>query len=1365
MAHPLTNDELDEQFELFMKESVSDDSVDLGGSAKCSGVPDRAAHKIPAKKTSAASAVLWWQKDSDEDSEETPGRGMLRSARTFRKSLRESQPIQEEEDEEQKLQEDEKGSEAVIFSRDSLESEESVMASRQGQTMAIGLGMDTLEEELEKASFFGHLEGGASSTIDYSRLNRDLDSSTITLGKAEVAIGGIDQRKGEPMESKLSPASPYYSEDEDFQEESSGNEDIMEENPKRPAMLAKVCLHDSLDSASGLPPLGADSDLEEELGRNKRAMPVLSVQSYGHSGVSDMEALQDAYKQFSGSVDSDHHPVSPSRRERSPGSSLVHGSPRGTAHPPVSTIESELHTAAELMCLIQPPNTDPFRAVTLQTASGTKLSPEMTDQSCEPTHSKQPNTSAASTGPQQNSIREQNLIMQDPEISSSDLTCTQPSKAKRRQQVSGPTSITGPSTSSIRKPYVAPGRRVKSKSSAMASRTSGHRPVLTKPRFRSEAKLPSSPTHEKTTDQCPSPVFLKKAKGLDCGELVVEGQPPAACLQQQHQVDATCYQDTSQTVSQKSKWQQYISQTQGTPQPFEKKVVGTTENTIYTREEPLLQHNKELSSLRQENYLLQSKLRSAEEANSKCRWHIGLCNSLDPLTKSKLGEIEKEVMQQETLIQGYHQENEKLYLQMKALQAQSKLNEEAMFAENRRLLNELSFTKEQLSKRIMPRNVQNIGCVDHVQRITELQGQMEAAQRTEERLIQENQMLKQEKQALEVDLQMMRKERDLAKTHVVYTSADKSFELHVMEERHKEEVCALKKKLQWYAENQEMLDRDAARLRAATAETHKLTEQVEKLKMEVGMKANESKLKQRTREAKRIQDLERQVKEMEEILRRRNPNSLTALIYAAANTPAVEEEGGAKSIVPTQTTGLLERRIQKLEAELEGHNDVAKRSLRAMEQQYQRIRLKYEQQISDLEQRLAQKHHHQDLTQSAGVWEAQVHSLQDQLVQVKESSQSREDILQAKVHSLEVKLIQQKSKPKSENPPEHSPSRHQRQAETALGVRIERLNQELTAKTRTIQELSRTVERLQRDQRSRLSGPDPRLEAKQKVAVANGPVVVPPEKEATVGGDTVGGDTAAFPSTQDEKDYQPKTFSGSHISEVLQESEVLRLRLEQLEHQRNEERGALLAETAQAQDQLHRFQKLSAEQLTSLNADHQRELERLLTHISITNSSSKVAELTNQVKSQEMMVQHLRDQVKELHGTRDALAVSKLREDTLQNQLTKLLEELKQAKESQSPELRHFTSLERKIHNLELRHSQREKELQQVISQTRLVVEVEKQSELERWRSLAQEKNRELEVFRLELDSILDVLRELQRQGVVIPPSDRASSLPFIWKT
>ncbi len=74
---------------------------------------------------------------------------------------------------------------------------------------------------------------------------------------------------------------------------------------------------------------------------------------------------------------------------------------------------------------------------------------------------------------------------------------------------------------------------------------------------------------------------------------------------------------------------------------------------------------------------------------------------------------------------------------------------------------------------------------------------------------------------------------------------------------------------------------------------------------------------------------------MEGILKRRYPNSLPALIYAAA-TAEKADDLSAKA----KTIDFLERRIKKLETELEGKDDEAKTSLRAMEQQFQKIKVK-----------------------------------------------------------------------------------------------------------------------------------------------------------------------------------------------------------------------------------------------------------------------------------------------------------------------------------------------------------------------------------------------------------------------------------------
>ena len=44
------------------------------------------------------------------------------------------------------------------------------------------MGVDTLEEEEDKAIFFAQLEAGPTSTIDYSKLNRELDSMSSSIG-------------------------------------------------------------------------------------------------------------------------------------------------------------------------------------------------------------------------------------------------------------------------------------------------------------------------------------------------------------------------------------------------------------------------------------------------------------------------------------------------------------------------------------------------------------------------------------------------------------------------------------------------------------------------------------------------------------------------------------------------------------------------------------------------------------------------------------------------------------------------------------------------------------------------------------------------------------------------------------------------------------------------------------------------------------------------------------------------------------------------------------------------------------------------------------------------------------------------------
>ncbi|XP_068592227.1 centrosomal protein of 162 kDa isoform X2 [Cebidichthys violaceus] len=1322
MSHRLTKDELDEQFELFLKESISDDSDKQPG-AKSS------------QKSAQRAAVPWWQ--DEEHSGGATGRGLLGSEKTFRKSLRKSVRQEDEDPGDAGLKED--GLKAADLSRDSIELEDSVMVPAANTT-----GLDTIEEEEEKARFFAQLEAGALSSIDYSILNRELDSTSTAIAtnlrRAEEAVEQSDDesKAGVTETVRESPGSPHYS--EDFEEEESGKE-LLEEKSKMSTILAKVSLHDSLDDAVG------------EDRRKDTAGSLDRGQSYVQSGASDMEALHEAYRQIHVVEDSDdhhHHHSSLEGRGRinrpaSPSSPPQHAT---QSLQPASTNDSELPTAEELMRPIRPEK-DHIRGFTLQPVSAVRLedqekTPRFLERTFPDVTSPESHLERAEkagpvagiqatrglTSPPSSSADPPNLtwsirqevekLMQDQNKCSSS-TSSQAEKAKKQQASHGST-VSHSSTSSVRKPTVAPvrGRRVEGRT-AGTSRSSGlSRAAAAKAQHSVSRPLQHPREKAKITKSQEKEDFTEPGLRVS-GELVASVQSLVSVLQQQ--INTSGHQGATDA-------QEVTRLTHRLPNNREEggSLVEELRVQLAHKERELQmmkEGTEELHSLRQQNYLLQSKLRSAEEASQKKRW----AEATDSAAEGKLQQIDKEIKEQETLIKGYQQENEKLYLQMKAQQVKSKANEEAMFNENQRLLNELAFTRDQLNK--TSKTVGSVCLMDHTQRITDLLAQLNTFQRNEAKLSEDFHRLKQGKQALEVDLQLMKKELDLAKARAVSASGDKTFEMRVLEEKHREEVAALKKKLQWFAENQELLDRDAGRLKAATAEIHQLQEQVERLKLDVGKRSSEqqTKSKEKTVDTKRMQDLERQVKELEQILRRRNPNSLPALIYAAAAAGCQEETSPS----PSRISALLERRIQRLEAELEGHDEEAKRGLRAMEQQFHRIKLRYEQQISELEQQLEQK---QQL-EAAG---PEPRTSQAGTREEEESHQEREKSLQDQIDRLQQQLKHAVGTGASQAQP--SPGRHQRQAEAAFGARIERLNQDLASKTRTIQDLCRTVERLQKERRNMMSVPNPRAETRPTETKRQ-----PASAKTTAGGEET------FPAAHCEKTYQPTVFTGSHISEVLQENEALKQSVERLQLHSEQEREALRSDAEQAKEELCRLKRHSAEQLSSVRAEHHRVLDQLHATHALEHSSSKIAELANKLNTQEITVKHLQEQLKEVQGAKDALAISRTREDALQKQLTRLLKELKEAKEAQSPEVKLLCGLERKILNMELRHQHREKELQQVIGGSWQTSEASQQSEVESWKRLAQDKSRELEAFRLELDSILDILRHLQRQGVVLPHS------------
>ncbi|NXF75459.1 CE162 protein, partial [Sclerurus mexicanus] len=1382
-------------------QSLSDDS--LGNSKKKSSVLETLGQ--PRKKErKKKDSVPWWISEEDLDDG-----GILGTNGSFFKKENTSQPVGEsyENTHVEKMQLQNSNGVVVSLSRDSLETN----ASGPNQSI-MGVGLDTLEEQEEKEIFFAKLEREASSTIDYSRLNKELDSNDSDI-LAPFVRNEKAEKEEEPAREEKSGS---YS--EDFEEETDANPVLTAEGNEEEAdtgMLAKVVLLDSQDSTIELQKAIETSDVAP--GEHNQPEEVSGIEmneagtSYGQTA-SEIEALHQAYQHVDQSLgDTDEQKLHNSAVVVSEGLGQSISQNNDIYSKNMSTIDSDLPTVEELMKTIKghscnitsfdvepespvklvgstendfishTPFEDPQsntvwetnlvgkfnreKSIFLQTSVNNDNFQRMTE--------KQIQTSEV----QPDVLREE--IVQDSPLSQGSKTKQTLRSCSLKNERSEPTkpmsykNIRSPAPLHKKKPSYGPHGLVRSsgygkpislskqsfpagekktpketlKKTCMKARSSADRAKSKEALF--ATRIIRSATNERTLEGSINRVLSGQSVVNNLGHQAVDYKRHDLPFSPSKSCDRELYllkrvQDAEEDLNTaRDLIQQLSSKVSQKEKEMETKIV-----------ELKTQHEKELSRLGQENYILQSKLRSMEEMAQEKRWthHTAVV----PVTEEKLAQIQKEIEDQEVIIQGYQQENERLYKQTKELQIQNKRNEERMFKENQRLMSELVDLREKIEKTNKQSRITQDSEPARNQNFTELISELRAAQKEETKLQEEIRRLKQDKQALEVDLVQAKKERDLAKVQTASASSEKSYEFKVMEESYKQEITHLKRRLQWYAENQDLLDKDASRLKDAREEIEKLRLEVEKLRAEAGDQCVQQKkrLRDRAADAKRIQDLERQIREMEGILKRRYPNSLPALIYAAAAAEKTND-----SSAKTNTVEFLERRIKKLETELEGKDDEAKKSLRAMEQQFQKIKIQYEQRLAELEQLLAYEFMNE--TPKLNGDKAISTELEQELQNLKKTHQTTIRNLQTEIENLKSQNSQLKLRSKNDNKDLECTDSKMKQGNTK--DRLLKLNEELVTKNREIQDLTKTVEKLQKERMMMLSDNNLRNKPNNK---ENSAEVL--EKNTSATDKRNSNNSEPFLSTfNDHKIHQPHTFSDSHLSEVLQENAQLKEELERLSLEMSQQRVKSQAALAYSENNIRRIQEDTAEYIASLKASHQREVEKIVCQHAKEHSTSKVAELNNRISTQELLIKHLQEQVGEQQRHQEALLVSQIREQLLQKEVTKLLEELREAKESQSPEMKHFLCLEKKIKHIETRHAEREQAIQKAAQLTQHITEARQTHETEKWRRLAQQKNQELEKFRMELDSILDVLHELQKQGVVItaPDSSGFRMTDSCWKT
>ena len=344
-----------------------------------------------------------------------------------------------------------------------------------------------------------------------------------------------------------------------------------------------------------------------------------------------------------------------------------------------------------------------------------------------------------------------------------------------------------------------------------------------------------------------------------------------------------------------------------------------------------------------------------------------------------------------------------------------------------------------------------------------------------------------------------------------------------------------------------------------------------------------------------------QVREMEEIIKRRYPNSLPALIYAAASAPG-QAQGVATESPRKQspTYAFLENRVKKLETELEEKDEEASRRIRCVEQKYNSLRLDYEDRIKEL-QRDVQSANERHEKASRSNTRAQI--FEEELQRTRETNDQRVKQLQTEIEVLQDAL----SKATATDSSGGKTSRRKRlelekgKSDNSTDA-IQLLQDKLEKKESELEDLRQTCNRLQREREQML----------------------------------------AYEGKRVEQHASPKPHP--QVEELTQENKRLKERVSQMSLDMDQQRVRFQASLAETEQSARVTREEAADQLASLQAQHKREVDQLKAGFAAEHGSSKVAELKSQLAGQEIVIQRLKAKVADATVNAETIAATKVRE-------------------------------------------------------------------------------------------------------------------------
>ncbi|PNF39397.1 hypothetical protein B7P43_G13217 [Cryptotermes secundus] len=199
-----------------------------------------------------------------------------------------------------------------------------------------------------------------------------------------------------------------------------------------------------------------------------------------------------------------------------------------------------------------------------------------------------------------------------------------------------------------------------------------------------------------------------------------------------------------------------------------------------------------------------------------------------------------------------------------------------------------------------------------------------------------------------------------------------------------------------------------------------------------------------------------------------------------------------------------------------------------------------------------------------------------------------------------------------------------------------------------------------------------------------------------------------------------------------------------------QENGMLREELLRLEEDYRSLQTKRLQDLNLLQKQHEAEMGRLISDHMARHSNSRIADLQGQLSTQQIIISHLKDQLKQLDEYREEIEVLRAERDHLEKSNMDLRKKVSDFRSMQTPEMLQYEGLQEKLSELERRHEAREQKLQAMVrdllrrnTEQRAVTGDNRSATTMKEKLL--DKNRQLCLYRAEMDRILETLREFNR--------------------